>query len=200
MQMLKKLFNSDNKYFLELDEIKESQPVQTVVETAEKVADVVKDKASEIAESQPAQKAAQKAKETADKAQEKTSSAATKVKETADKAKEKSSAATKVKPEEKAESDKPKAKSSQNGKAAENSEKTTDQPASPENSGASSFDPPFWVAAMYNNNSNTEESIKAEQTFATDNLMPTVTKYRRRPGGSLKKFKEMAKQAKTPKG
>ena len=35
MQMLKKLFNSENKYFLEL---KESDAVQTAVETTKKVA------------------------------------------------------------------------------------------------------------------------------------------------------------------
>ena len=36
---------------------------------------------------------------------------------------------------------------------------------------------------MYNNNSNGNagKNIEAEQTFATDNLMPEVTKYRRRP-------------------
>ncbi|MBE9042900.1 hypothetical protein IQ255_00520 [Pleurocapsales cyanobacterium LEGE 10410] len=188
MQMLKKLFNSDNKYFLELDEIKESQPVQAVVETAEKVADIVKEKASEVAESQPVQKAAEKAKETADQAKDKSSAVATKIKST-------------EKSEEKAESAQPQAKSSQNGKATETTDQAKEQPVALENSGASSFDPPFWVAAMYNNNGNSsEESTKTEPTFATDNLMPTVTKYRRRPGGSLKKFKEMAKQAKTPKG
>ena len=41
---------------------------------------------------------------------------------------------------------------------------------------------------------------EAPLNFATDYLMPTVTKYRRRPGGSLNKFKEMASQAKTPRG
>ena len=54
---------------------------------------------------------------------------------------------------------------------------------------------------MYNNSSATNSNSKlGEQTFATDNLMPVGTKYRRRPGGSLNQFKAMAKQAKTPKG
>ncbi len=57
---------------------------------------------------------------------------------------------------------------------------------------------------MYNNNnsssSNKSNGSRAEQTFATDNLMPTITNSRRRPGPSLNKFKEMASKAKTPRG
>ena len=56
---------------------------------------------------------------------------------------------------------------------------------------------------MYNNNSSKESNGNgrvAEQTFAPENLMPVATKFRRRPGGSLDKFKNMAKQANTPKG
>ena len=70
-----------------------------------------------------------------------------------------------------------------------------------ENAGASSFEPPFWVAAMNNtNNKAANGSVAAEgETFAENNLLPVITKYRRRPGGSLKQFKEMAKNAKTPK-
>ena len=47
MQMLKKLFNSENKYFLEL---KESDAVQTAVETTKKVASAAKETASEVAD------------------------------------------------------------------------------------------------------------------------------------------------------
>lgn len=75
---------------------------------------------------------------------------------------------------------------------------TTTASATPANSGASSYEPPFWVKVMYENNS-TSKKVESEQTFATDYLMPTITKTRRRPGGSLKKFKEMASQTKTPK-
>ena len=77
---LKKLFNSKNKYYLELDEIKESDAVQTAVKTAEKVADVVKEKASEVAESEPVQKAVQTVKESANGTSDKLESATTKVK------------------------------------------------------------------------------------------------------------------------
>ncbi len=97
---------------------------------------------------------------------------------------------------------KAKAKSKQNGKAAQTTVAAQKTQATPKNSGASSFEPPFWVAAMYNkNNGSTKSNGKvAEQTFATDNLMPTVTNYRRRPGGSLAKFKDMARKARTPGG
>ncbi len=179
MQMLKKLFNSNSKYYLELDEIKESEVVQTAVKTASKAAEAVKEKASEVAKSQPVQEAVK----TAAEVQDKLSSTLTE---------EKAVETKSAKPKNKA------SKSEQNGKVAES---TAETKPTQEHNGASSFEPPFWVAAMYNNNgSNTNGNAKMpEQTFATDNLMPTVTKYRRRPGGSLNKFKDMAKQAKTPK-
>lgn len=175
MQMLKKLFNSDSKFYLELDEIKESEVVQTAVKTASKAADAVKEKASDLADSQPVQKAVTTAKDV--------------VSDETDTAAKPNKAQAKLE-----------AKTEQNGKQADSP--TQETVPSLENSGASSFDPPFWVAAMYNNNNSDRngEAETAQQTFATDNLMPISTKFRRRPGGSLSKFKEMAKQAKTPKG
>ena len=203
MQMLKKLFNSDNKFYLQLDEIKES-----AVETASKAADAVKEKASDIADSQPVQKAVTTAKDIVSDEDAEAKSGKTKDKPEVAKqdleVKDKPEAKTKQqqvkdKPEAKTEQNKvePAAKSQQNGKA----DTSKDTTPSLENSGASSFDPPFWVAAMYNNNDSdrNSEAETAQQTFATDNLMPIGTKFRRRPGGSLDKFKEMAKQAKTPK-
>lgn len=96
---------------------------------------------------------------------------------------------------------KAKAKSKQNGKAPKTTVEAQKTQATPKNSGASSFEPPFWVAAMYSkNNGSTSNGKAAEQTFATDNLMPTVTNYRRRPGGSLAKFKDMARKSRTPRG
>ncbi|MGF1542626.1 MAG: hypothetical protein ACFCU5_19640 [Pleurocapsa sp.] len=74
-----------------------------------------------------------------------------------------------------------------------------ERPATATN-GASSWEPPFWVKAMYNNSSSNGKATNSEQTFATDNLMPTITTSRRRPGPSLNKFKDMASKAKTPKG
>jgi hypothetical protein len=199
MQMLKKLFSSDKKYYLELDEIKDSEIVQSAVKTAEKAVDVVKDKVADVANSQPVQDAVKTATEVADVAQDKLASVVTtETNQTPIKANSKQNNKTKAKANTKA------TKAKQNGKVApasatKSNEKKT-QP-SLKDSGASSFDPPFWVAAMYNNNGSgtNSDGQMAEQTFATDNLMPTVTKYRRRPGGSLSKFRDMAKQAKTPR-
>jgi hypothetical protein len=194
MQMLKKLFNSDKKYYLELDEIKDSEIVQSAVKTAEKAADVVKDKVADVANSQPVQSAVKTAEKAADAAQDKLASVVTtETNQTPIQANSKQNNKTKAN-----------TKAKQNGKVApasatKSNEKQT-QP-SLKDSGASSFDPPFWVAAMYNNNGSgtNSDGQMAEQTFATDNLMPTATKYRRRPGGSLSKFRDMAKQAKTPR-
>ena len=193
MQMLKKLFSSENKYYLELkEEIEDSEVVQTAIKTAEKTAEVVKEKAQDVAKSEPVQSAVKTAGEVVETAQEKVASAIS--------TEEKPNKAGEVKPVETVEG---KAKS--NGKAAAPKEvkKEGEQEAKPAqaNSGASSFDPPFWVAAMNNTNNNKANSNGrvAEQTFAPENLLPITTKYRRRPGGSLDKFKDMAKSAKTPK-
>ena len=179
MQMLKKLFNSENKYFLEL---KESDAVQTAVETTKKVASAAKETASEVA----------------DTAQDKLQSAIST---------EEKPAESKAKPQEKPEKSedkvKAKGKPESEDKAKQNGATKDSEVQTVENTGASSYDPPFWVAAMYNNNSSNETNGNgrvAEPTFAPENLMPVATKFRRRPGGSLDKFKNMAKQANTPKG
>ncbi|MEM8830157.1 MAG: hypothetical protein AAGE96_12480 [Cyanobacteria bacterium P01_G01_bin.19] len=181
MQMLKKIFNSDNKYYLELDEIEASKPVQKAIATAEKVANVVQEKTADAIESKPVQQALKTTKETVDTAQQKLQSAAD----------------TEAKPKSKSNK-----KESKKQTADSAEESAAEAKPSPKDAGASSFDPPFWVAAMYKNSSSSVNSdgTKAEQTFATDNLMPVVTKYRRRPGPSLNKFKDMASKAKTPKG
>lgn len=185
MQMLKKIFNSNSKYYLELDELKDSEVVQTALKTAEKAAEVVKDKAVEIAKSEPVQEAIKTAGEVVETAQDKLEAAIT----TQDKpAQNKSIKATTAK-----------GKATKNGKVAESQVVKKEVKATPQN-GASSFEPPFWVAAMNNTNSTNSNGQMAEATFAaSDNLMPTTTKYRRRPGGSLAKFKAMAKTAKTPR-
>ncbi len=200
MQMLKKIFNSDSKYYLELpDEIEESKPVQAVVKTAEKVKDVVQDKSQDVVNSKAAQQVVkstkQATKEVQDKAQDVLNSKPAKeAVKTADKAKEEVKG--KLQSETKSAPKQQKAKESDSKKS---QRKTA---PSPQDAGASSFDPPFWVAAMYKKSSSNVNSdgTQAEQTFATENLMPTITKYRRRPGPSLNKFKDMAKSAKTPKG
>lgn len=185
MQMLKKIFNSNNKYYLELDELKDSEVVQTALKTAEKATEVVKEKAVEIAKSEPVQEVVKTAEEAVETAQNKLESAIT----TQGKpAQTKSTKATIAK-----------GKASKNSKVAESQAAKKEIKATPQN-GASSFDPPFWVAAMKNTNSTNSNGQMAEATFAaSDNLMPITTKYRRRPGGSLAKFRAMAKTAKTPR-
>ena len=199
MQMLKKIFKGNRKYYLELDELAESQPVQKVLGAAEKIGDFAQEKAAELAKSQPVQEAVKTAEKVVDAAPEKLQSTRT----------------TETKPA--------KSKAAKNGKASKNgkalktdkvakngknaakktAEKQDKLVAAPKNSGASSDEPPFWVAAMYNNsssnNDNANGSSSLEQTFATDNLMPIITKSRRRPGASLNQFKDMAKKAKTPR-
>ena len=198
MQMLKKLFSSENKYYLELqEEVKDSEVVQAAVNTASKTAEVLKEKVTEVANSQPVQEAVQKATEAGTAAQEKLASVVTE-----ENPAEAKSAKTKVKSEPESKTDvKHKGKVAESDKQVAESDKQEQAKPNLENSGASSFDPPFWVAAMYNNSNNTANSNgkAVEETFAPDNLMPTITKYRRRPGGSLDKFKDMAKKAKTPK-
>ena len=191
MQMLKKLFSSENKYYLELkEEVEDSEVVQSAIKTAEKTVEVVKEKAQEVAKSEPVQSAVKTAGEVVETAQDKVASAIA-TDDKPNKSKEVKSA--------KAAEDKAKS----NGKAAPKAVEKEGEEAKPArtNSGASSDEPPFWVAAMNNTNKNKTNSNGqvAEQTFAPENLLPIVTKYRRRPGGSLDKFKDMAKSAKTPR-
>lgn len=56
-------------------------------------------------------------------------------------------------------------------------------------------DEPFWVKLMYKTGEQKEAEQSAEKTFATDYLI-SKPKSRRRPGGSLDKFKTMARQSK----
>ena len=190
MQMLKKLFNSDSKYYLQLDEARDSEVVKTAKETTK----AVKEKVAEVSQSVPVQEAVKTAGKVVETAQDKIASV---IPESASEnsTEEKSSKKKSV------EVSSVQNKSAKNGKVAESEGSKKAAKAAPQNSGASSYDPPFWVAAMSNtNNGKTNSNGQvAEQTFASDNLMPTITKYRRRPGGSLAKFKDMAKIAKTPR-
>ncbi len=189
MGILKNLFKSDKKYYLELDEVKDSKVVQDVAKAATEVSDTVKEKAASVANSQPVKEAVKTATEVTDTAQEQLASVVTE-----DKPEQAKPVAAKA-------SSKSKAKSKKKGKTGKSTTKTESAKVTAKNSGASSYDPPFWVAAMYNNNSNGSASSNGaateSETFATSNLMPTVTNYRRRPGGSLNKFKDMAKNVRT---
>lgn len=155
MQMLKKIFNSDSKYHLVLDETESSEAVQAAVETAGQSAKKTAKVATAQDNGTPAIASKQKS------GQEKS------------------------------------AKAASNGQVAKKEVQPT-----PKQAAASSYEPPFWVAAMSNTNKNGSSNGSgqgAEMTFASDNLMPTISKYRRVPGGSLAKFKAMAKTAKTPR-
>jgi hypothetical protein len=191
MQMLKKIFNSDRKYYLELDELKDSEVVQTALKTAEKAAGEVKDKALEVAKSKPVQEAVKTAEEVVETTQDKLSSAIATKEQPTQKRSAKANAKGKT-------AQKGKIAKSAGSKKVETKAVKQEVKATPQN-GASSFEPPFWVAAMNNTNSTKSNGKAAEATFASDNLMPTITKYRRRPGGSLAKFRDMAKTAKTPR-
>ena len=198
--MFGKLFGKKKNggFYLELDE---NEVVQDVAETATKVKETAQEKVAEIKESKVVKNAVATASDVVETAQEKVAeikeskvvkNAVESTSEAAETARQKVSAVATT--EEKATTNgKSKAKKSQ--KAEPKSEKQAPAAAKPANSGASSFDPPFWVKAMYNNNGSNGSSQQSEQTFATDYLMPTVTKYRRRPGPSLDKFKDMAKKS-----
>ena len=63
------------------------------------------------------------------------------------------------------------------------------------------WEQPAWVKAIknYSNNGKAESESESGMTFATQYLMPIPSNSRRRPGPSLNKFREMARQAKTPR-
>jgi len=178
MQMLKKLFNSDSKYYLELDGAKDSQAVKNVVEAAKKTATTAKKTVEKIQDSQPVQELLETAKDKLESVTTTEEKPGTQKTATTAKSKKSSKKTSKVATE----SQQPK------------------QPASVKNSGASSFEQPFWVAAMYKNNGSSQGTTAgSEKTFAPDHLMPTVTTSRRRPGPSLNMFKDMANKARTPR-
>ncbi len=170
--MLNKLFNfgkKSNGYYLELDESKES--------TNGKVATVTK------------------------AVEQKLTSAKEVVEEKAVSAKEiveEKVASTKEVVEEVVVEAKAKSKTTKN--RAKNTQKTPEQTTAKTNttnSGASSWEQPFWVKAMYQKSASNGRDRNSEATFATDHLMTTGNGSRRRPGPSLNKFKEMASRAKT---
>jgi hypothetical protein len=59
------------------------------------------------------------------------------------------------------------------------------------------YEPPAWVKAIKNYSNNNQSGESQESlTFAPNYLMPNSPTPRRRPGGSLKLFKEMASNLK----
>ncbi|MDJ0714545.1 MAG: hypothetical protein QNJ54_10035 [Prochloraceae cyanobacterium] len=100
---------------------------------------------------------------------------------------------------EKAASPKPKTAKKTTKKSGKKTEKTSVK-ASSVSSKATADSRPAWVRAMDNTRKKQEEKVNSneEMTFATQYLIPTPTKSRRRPGPSLDMFKDMARQAKIP--
>jgi hypothetical protein len=186
--MLKKLFGSnkkDNGFYLELDENQGNGAVKNVVKTVTKTVEAAKEQVEEIKESKVVQSAVETVTETVEAVKEQVESV-TNSEETPGEAVAKKSG-------KKAQKDPIKSQKSAKSQA--------DQPktAAPKPPSAPSYEPPFWVKAMYKNNSSNGTGGSSETTFATDYLMPTVSKYRRRPGPSLDKFKDMANKARTPR-
>ncbi len=169
--MIKKLFGGKSKeFFLELNETENNSPTATKAEEKQPEPAAV----AQAAENQPEPTAVAQA---AEKQQE--------VVEVINVKPTKKSKKTSIKDKK---------------KKSEGTTEPTPAPASVSSNGASSWEPPFWVKAMYNNNGSSNGKVEAgEKTFATDNLLPTPSTYRRRPGPSLNKFKDMARQAKTPR-
>lgn len=172
MSLIKKLFGSQGeKFYLELEET-----ATDVVEEAKKQIDKVTD-------SQPVKQAVETGKEVTAEVKQQVDKATDSqpVKQAVETGKEVAAAA-------KSTTSKPQPSAQQKSQQTE--------------SGASSWEQPFWVKVMYNNSNNGSngKADDANGTFATDYLMPTVSKSRRRPGPSLNKFKDMASKAKTPKG
>ena len=90
-------------------------------------------------------------------------------------------------------------KKTQKGKSSTSTKKETgSKPAAPVAASASSWEQPFWVKAMYNNalsDSSQSKETETQPTFAPNYLL-SQSSSRRRPGPSLNKFKDMARQKK----
>ncbi len=170
--MIKKLFGGKSKeFFLELDETGNNSSTETKAAEAQPAPPAV----AQAAETQPEPAAVVQTEEKQPEVTE----------------------VINVKPAKKSKKTSIKDKKK---KATESTEPAS-VPASASSNGASSWDPPFWVKAMYNKNvSNGNGKVEGGgKTFATDYLLPTPSSSRRRPGPSLNKFKDMARQAKTPR-
>ena len=78
-------------------------------------------------------------------------------------------------------------------------QKTSKQAAATAPSPAAEWEPPFWVKAMKESTQKkAEEKAQPGMSFAPSNLLP-LSRPRRRPGPSLNTFRNLARQAKTPK-
>jgi hypothetical protein len=73
--------------------------------------------------------------------------------------------------------------------------KAENAPAATAPEKAPEYEPPFWVKAMNANTSN-KKAPESVESFASNYLMPTPNRSRRRPGPSLNPFMDMARQVK----
>lgn len=73
--------------------------------------------------------------------------------------------------------------------------KTIKTETAPKPASDTQWDQPEWVKVMYKNT--TVEASSQPKSFASENMLPTPTTSRRRPGPSLNKFMDMARQVKT---
>ena len=83
----------------------------------------------------------------------------------------------------------------QNGKSASKTEANAPSQQAPASIDMSYSEEPFWVKLMYKTTEQKAAEESSEKTFATDYLI-SQPKPRRRPGGSLDKFKSMARETK----
>ncbi|GAB4537497.1 MAG: hypothetical protein Tsb0014_26330 [Pleurocapsa sp.] len=188
--MLNKLFGSnkkDNGFYLELNENKGNGAVKNAVETVTETVEAAKEKVEEIKDSEVVQSAVETVTETVETVKEKVEAVTT--------TEEAQAPAAPVAKKNGKKAQKSTGKSSKTTK----SKAEQPKPAAPKTAPVAPYEPPFWVKAMYKNSSSNGTDGGSDTTFATDYLMPTISKYRRRPGPSLDKFKDMASKARTPR-
>ncbi|MGB3533080.1 MAG: hypothetical protein WBA13_06135 [Microcoleaceae cyanobacterium] len=170
--IINKIFGSKKSdYFLEFDDIKDNKVVEKVTETVTEVAEKVTETAKKVADEAPekAAKATGKVLDAADKVTQTSERKAKTVDETNIAKKEAKAAEANVKTSKQPKTNPPEP---------DLTESTIEKPA------------PQQELPPLNSIQKTPEGM----TFSTDYLMPKSNGSRRRPGPSLKMFKDMARQ------
>ena len=194
MHMLRKLLRFGKKeFYLELDED------SSVVEKVEAVATKVKEETKQVLKE--AQQFVEESKpgvaSTANQVKSEVKQFVKEVKPESTNETNNKKAATKTAIKSKKESAKNKNQEPPQKVAAKNKNQEPPQKVAPVSPtvDTSYSDEPFWVKLMYKNSEQQAAENKAEKTFATDYLI-SKPQSRRRPGGSLDKFKTMARETK----
>lgn len=179
--MLGKLFKigKKDKFHLQLDENEVSAVTEKVTEKVEAVATQVKQETKQVAK---------EAKQIAEESQSAVASTVESVKS------EVASVVEEVTPDAVQTAPKAKKTSIKNKKNQQKKSETSVATAPPAID-TSYSEEPFWVKLMYKTSEQQAAEQQAEKTFATDYLI-SKPKPRRRPGGSIDKFKTMARQTK----